>query len=448
MKTLNEPAIFSYFYYKGDWYYNLIDICKETAILNIESGKHFFDYAVQTLRDAKYSSKLIYFKVIFLFLCSLAVFMGTVVFLPFLLVTFVAIVLFVWIIYNMIAIEMNLTENLFLKFHGLFILCKSCNHKIPLPIYKCPGCGAEHQHLMPSTRYGAFYRICSQCGEFIPTSRFFGRNDLPALCRNCHQPLEQEDVVPYTIAIVGGSSVGKSSIQMDITYILLHDILPGLNWNYTLMGEDKDRASSLINDYYLKGIPPRSTPDQQVKALCIDVKAQKWAYPKRLFLFDPPGESFQNTKKLSSHNYYKYLRSIIFVIDPFSIDSVLHEFPELPDSVTASTKSPEDWLDSWFISMNTDHGGVDKKTICAVLINKTDVPGFTETTGLKTGATHEECDAFFDKYSCQNLKGLFEEHFEKYRFFAVSAFGANRPDHSFSPEGISEVINWLLENQD
>lgn len=445
----DEPAIRSYFYYKGDWLYNLQDICKETSLRNISSAHDYWNNAVLTCQNVKYGSKLLYFKAIFLALSALSILLGTVVFLPILLVVFVSIVVFIWLIYNMIAVEMNLLEQLFLKFHGLFILCRHCNRKIALPVYKCPNCGAEHQRLLPTTKYGAFYRICSQCGEYIPTSRFFGRNSLPAICpfEDCRQPLNSEDAVPVTIAIIGGPSVGKSFIQMDMTVLMIKTLLSRIGWQHKIASEDESRISLLIENFD-KGIQPASTIDQMVKALCMDVKSPKWAFPKRLYLYDPPGESFLNTKKLAGYNYYQHLRSAIFVIDPFAIDMVAKEFHDKltsNSSIRISGMSPDESLERWLISMEKDHNGIAKNAVCAVVINKTDAFDFEKLTGLKTGASDEDCRRFLEKYECSNLMGQIEHSFKKCRFFAISAIGRNQTG-SFSPEGLDEVITWLLQS--
>lgn len=454
ISAIEEPAKKCYFYYKGDWRNDLGVICNETWEENKKTAKEDWDNRKNEFQRIGY--ELEWWKKAFRVLRgvafasrAVAVWLGTIVILPIVSVLFAGTVALVWVIYNMIAIEMNWLERLFMKFHGLFILCKHCSRKVPLPVYKCPNCGAEHQRLIPTPKYGAFYRVCSRCGEYIPTSRFWGRNSLPAICPfdDCRQPLNSEDAVPVTIAIIGGRSVGKSFVQMDMTVLMIQKLLPQIGWSHKISSEDEVRISSLVENFN-NGIRPASTVDQVAKALCMDVKAPGWTFPKRLYLYDPPGESFKNMEKLAEYNYYQHLRCAIFVIDPFSIDAVAKEFQErltLDSSTRVSDMSPDESLDRWLNSMEKDHNGISKNTNCAVLINKTDALEFEKVTGLKTGACDKDCRAFLEKYEYGNLIGQIEDNFKKCRFFAISAIGHSQADH-FSPEGLEEAIEWVLKS--
>ena len=54
--------------------------------------------------------------------------------------------------------------------------------------------------------------------------------------------------------------------------------------------------------------------------------------------------------------------------------------------------------------------------------------------------------AFIFFTGCDNLMNTLEAHFRRVEFFAVSSVGDGGNGAPFKPEGIDEVLRWLMDN--
>ena len=379
----------------------------------------------------------------------IAILLATIVYLPILTVFFTVLYLLIWMMYVSMTLEMRILEWLIIKVHGLFNICRHCHQRIDIPIYRCPKCGTEYSKLISSVKFGPFFRRC-RCGEYLPASRFFGRNELPSICPhpNCRRSLQSRDVVPVSIAVLGGPSVGKSHFMMDALYLLKNEVLPRMHRTCNIPSADKPIVDSLIRLYEL-GMSPQGTRDSMIEAICLEMKAATWAFPQRLYLYDPPGESFKDSKKVSSHRYYQNMKAAVLIIDPFTLDAVLADYQRYGIAHTMMQRgamSPEESLERWLISMERDFSGIVKHSSCAVVINKTDEPSFAKIAGLKAGAPNARCRDFLRRYDCDNLVNTLESHFKRVEFFAVSSVGTGGNGTPFKPEGVDEVLRWLMDN--
>lgn len=436
-----DNAYVSFFYFSGDGFRNIGRVCKDTYVRNIRdlygSGEPVKGCAAVAIRLV---FKLFHF---------IAILMATVAYLPILTVAFTLFYLVVWSIYLTMTIEMRVLEWLIIKIYGLFNICKHCHQKIDIPIYQCPNCGTEYPRLISSLKFGPFFRRCS-CGEYLPASRFFGRNKLPSICPHphCHRSLQSQDAVPVSIAVLGGPSVGKSHFMMDAIALLKNEILPSMHRTCVISAEDEPLVERMLRMFEM-GQSPQITRDAAIEAICLEMKAASWAFPQRLYLYDPPGESFTDVKKVSSHRYYQHMKAAVFVIDPSTLDAVMSEYKRYGVEFSMQQRgavTPEDSLGRWLISMEKDFSGIVKHASCAVVINKTDEPSFAKITGLKAGATDVMCREFLKRFDCDNLINTLESNFRKVKFFAISSVGNGGNGSAFHPEGYDELIRWLLSS--
>lgn len=235
---------------------------------------------------------------------------------------------------------------------------------------------------------------------------------------------------------------------MDAIHLLKNQILPRMHRSCVIPNEDKPVVDNLLRLYEM-GIPPQSTRDSMIEAICLEMKATSWTFPQRLYLYDPPGESFKDSKKISSHRYYQNMRGAVFIIDPFTLDAVISDYRRLGVSSTmtqSGAMNPEESLERWLISMERDYSGIAKNSFLAVCINKTDEPSFTKITGLKAGSSSRDCRKFLQRYDCGNLISTMERNFKRIEFFSISAVGSGKAGKAFNPEGISDVLVWLIKN--
>lgn len=270
------------------------------------------------------------------------------------------------------------------------------------------------------------------------------------ICTNCNGTLSGE-YIPRTVAFIGGTSVGKTSVCRCICAGIKSVVEKEFKWEYAVPKESAHEVNQMKKDLIF-GIRTAATQDDGtglVKATCVEVTKPKMLFPYRLFFCDPPGESFDSTRAQSSYAYYKFLNFVIIVIDPCSIPKLKpllqDAFLDLDREIAPGTKSLEDNLNQWFLAMEKYHNGIHKKINCAVVINKTDIPELQEV-GLRTGMRSSQCRKFLEKYGMGHYLHQLEDYFNKCRFFAVSCTGGRTAGKTYRPQEIDQLIQWLLKS--
>jgi len=478
-KKYEEHSHEQYFYWNGDWHRNLKAIIRDTV-------KGNWDYVAKCW---KWVAKGWWGWVAAKFCAGIPacifIVAGAFVFLPIFFVPYVLVTVFMWLLVNVVSLEMHWLERIFLKIHGLSLTCPECSRKVDLPIYRCPSCKREQKRLLPTNRYGAIYRICA-CGEHLPTSRFFGRNQLPAYCNHeeeriesgtpilekCREkwpkPLDRhaQNVKPATIMFLGGPRSGKTRLYHTILSMLLKgyrlengDPQPPLYQSPTRKWERRLSAESLQKLDGPNGIhqayrishseTTQKDDDEMLKAFCVDLKRRRWKFFRRLHIYDVAGEYFDEMEELKKLKYYEHLRAAaVLVVDPFAIHDLRSEYEAaggtLPEQ--ASEMSPMEALNRWRNTMESHFPGIARQFCCAIVINKTDTPLFHEVTGLSAGATHKECIAFLgQRYGMGNLLQMVEDNFREHQCFAVSITPGQSDGQEPCPIGLENMIDWLLQ---
>lgn len=437
----------NYFYWKGAWRDDYKAIVAEFYRMNMQSASFSWNKA----RSLFGGSTMRKFCSIFWFVWTLCIWVGALVMIPTLSLILLLITLILLVYSNTVAYELSLVESIYLSLHKMQLLCPVC-HRAPqqkVPTYQCPGCGALHEHLVPSARYGAFYQVCSNCKTHLPTSRFFGRHKLAALCsyEECRAPFDKniESTALQTVAFVGAPSVGKTCLLTALMSDFVERDLPQRGWELSYPTEDDKRwAERLVGDLAIGNTPASTRGD--VRALCMDAR-KKAGTIQRLYFYDPPGEVFGDAQQVASQLYYSHLKVALFIIDPFSM-------PQLQDDMRArgvtpdtrsGTVSPEESLNHWLISMEQDFASMMKKVACAVIINKADVAELAEYGGLTPGATPQACEAFLTQYGMGHLLSTLETTFASIALFSIAAHPANAaPGSATEPQGIAPVKDWIL----
>lgn len=449
--SLEEPALENYFYWKGRWVDDAKAVSREAWDRNYDAFKENnlkVALAFQTARGEK--KPLLWLKTTFYIAQSAAVFLGTFIWTPILVVAFCIAAAVLCLSYSALAICLATFERVYAKVNGLFNLCKHCHSRVDLPVYECPNCHARHMRLLPGPRYGVFYRRCSTpgCSFRIPTLRLTGAKHLPAFCRSCGMALSNDDYVPITVAFLGGPSVGKTMLFNALATESLQSAIQEHSWTMVVNDDEAEKIKQM-KDWVAHGITPRTTQDRAIEAFCVDADRGAGKFPLRVYLYDPPGESFKSTAKLSVHKYYNNLRGIIWVIDPFTLETVrsrLGEYTADLESAKIGALGPEECFERWLIGMEKDFSGVVKDSVCAVVINKTDVPCFKNTMGLQMGDGDEKCRKFLSDQDCDGFVNTVDRTFSKVRYFAVSATGGSEEGVRFTPKGLNEAARWVFEN--
>ena len=447
---IDEPAEEKNFYWKGRWLHDVKGTCKEAWVRNLESFRENNVRVAESWQYARMAGRFAWLKVAFFIAQSAAVFLGTFIWTPLLVALFCSVAGIVCVTYSVTGFLFASSERLFLSIHGLFNLCKHCHAKVDLPIYECPKCHARHSRLLPSARYGIFFRKCSTpgCGAKIPVLRISGKKKLPAFCRECGSALSSGDFIPITIAFLGGPSVGKTMLFNTLAGEALETAIARHSWRM-IVNEDEHGKIEQMKGWIEHGVTPRTTQDRAIEALCIDADRGAERFPLKVYMYDPPGESFATLSNLKTHRYYNNLKGVVWVLDPFTLDEVQRRLSGR-ESEFASAKvgalPPEECLERWLIGMEKDFSGVVKGSVCAVVITKTDVPCLSEVTGINMGDEDEACRNFLLNCQCDNLVNTIDRTFSKVRFFAVSATGGEPEGRAFAPVGIDTATTWIFDN--
>ena len=343
------------------------------------------------------------------------------------------------------ACEIRFLDWLISKVYGLFNKCQSCHQRIDKPIYQCPKCRIRYPELIPSWQFGLFFWKC-KCGEILPTSSLLGRNKLPAFCPNpkCGKPILSSYATPISIVVLGAQKVGKTHFIMDSIYLLKEKLFPNMYQSYNI---PNDRRIGEMLDLFEKGKSPDATSDLGA-AICLEAKPNFCSFPDRIYIYDPPGEAFAKSEEVSRLNCFAYSNAAILIIDPFTLECIQAAYSDYgiaPKVITNPDSGPSNAFVRWLNIMERDFESINKKCICAVVINKTDEPSFAKIAGLNSNSTHDSCRLFLEKTN-PNLIQMLTKSFKKVEYFAVSSVGAGGNGQAYDPQGIERVLKWILNN--
>jgi peptidoglycan hydrolase-like protein with peptidoglycan-binding domain len=350
----------------------------------------------------------------------------------------------------------------------LVAVCPHCHHPMPLPVYRCPGCGAEHSRLAPSA-YGILFHQC-KCGTRLPCTLFTNRGRLSARCPNdtCKQPLSREhsETPKQFLAIVGGPHVGKSAFLFAVTRDLREHIVPRLGMTARFVSSNQERVYKHELDQSDHGSPPEKT-DLGLRT-AFDLVLLKRKRPiLTLYLYDHAGESFLDNKQLVQHRFLDYLSGIVFLVDPFAFPQVAAKYAEAlskDPGVHPGEDPPDEMLARLFSAMEEAFDLSPSERIrkpIAVVINKVDACGLEQEVGEEVldavGAPtdSEERNVFRNEFIRGKLSEWGQAHFVQQlemrfttvNFYTASALGRS-PDRrikkAFHPKGVVDPVLWIL----
>ncbi|HEV2791276.1 MAG TPA: hypothetical protein VGV69_08280 [Solirubrobacterales bacterium] len=319
--------------------------------------------------------------------------------------------------------------------------CPHDHERFPLPVYVCPGCGAEHRQLVPG-RWGIFRRECS-CEEVsLPTTVIGGRQRVPQKCPSGH-PMSGLIGFAETlrIALVAGPRAGKT------TY------LAGAMLEFEEMAAEKRLAVNVLEESsgayaevvgrLRSGRLPEKTQISGNPALVTEVQGDNRS--RVLYAYDVAGESYQSSDDVRSLRFLEVPSGLILLVDPFSIPRVAEEHAEelktAQDSVRPSPEEPIRVFERTAAALV--ESGADPKDIpVAVVIGKTDAFGIgTEIAGM------DAPKAWLEAKGAGNFVRAVEGDFKQVNWFACSALGrvpSGEDQRPFEPEGATAPLLWLL----
>lgn len=325
--------------------------------------------------------------------------------------------------------------------------CPHDHERFSLPVYVCPGCGAEHRQLVPG-RWGIFRRECACEQVALPTTVIGGRQRVPQRCPSGHP---MSGLIGYAetlrIALIAGPRAGKT------TY------LAGAMLEFEAMASEKRLAVDVLEESsgayrdvvgrLRSGRLPEKTQISGNPALVTEVQGDDRS--RVLYAYDVAGESYQSSDDVRSLRFLEVPSGLILLVDPFSIPRVAEEHREeleaAQDAVRPSPEEPVRVLERTVAALV--EGGADPTEIpVAVAIGKTDAFGIrAEIEALRPTAGDEAPKAWLEAKGAGNFVRAVEGEFKQVRWFACSALGripGGQDQRPFEPEGATAPLLWLL----
>jgi hypothetical protein len=460
VSKIQDPAIRSYFFGKGyadlraviadTWRRNLASARQELTAMRSLWPRSWTAKGVALVRGAAAVSVLIFGTAFFL--------IASVLHVAILMTFFLLVYLGFTLVY--------LTERAYLAWKGFFPVCPDCHSKNPLAEYFCPKCGAMHRRLIPSS-YGILRRTC-KCGEKLPATFFLQRGRLPAVCPDCkHNLAGIIEVRKIFVPVFGGPAVGKTAFLLAVLRELTDRWAPARGFTVTFPDNRVDAEARRAWQNLDQGLVPSKTAAHLPRAL--NVQVERPGQERRLlYLYDPAGETFQDTEGLQLHKYQDYLSGLVFLIDPFSIAEVRDIYgdrlPRVESALKPSELTTEDAFARILIGLEEHFGlekGVRLKVPLAVVVSKIDAFGLEQRIGEPAvQARLRSLPAPADVEAARNqivreqlvrwgLSGLvhqFETRCPHIGYFACTSLG-RMPDATASPfegRGVLEPFLWIL----
>lgn len=330
-------------------------------------------------------------------------------------------------------------DSTLLRVRSIRITCPECYRHVPYPSYRCPSCGTLHRDVRPG-RYGVLRRRCACGEESLPTLLILGSHRLAAFCPygGCGQPLaETTGTAPEAmLALFGGSNVGKTRLLAIMVMALQAQAARGMAVDFADRLTAR-RWEELLPTLHGNQPPPRTGPDKP-RAYSLYIR---WGDARRqlVHFFDTGGERFYDPERLAALEYFRSARTLIFVIDPFSIDGVWNALPpgRREDFSPRADHSP------WYVFQQLARGAREmradvKQVRLAVAISKADVLAREKLPAPAPDSASIE--RWLAEMEQDHLVTSMRQTFGQVRFFHTAAVLS---DGGVPPE-INELVAWVL----
>ncbi|MBB5872975.1 hypothetical protein F4553_006409 [Allocatelliglobosispora scoriae] len=324
--------------------------------------------------------------------------------------------------------------------------CPSCFAVTRLPAYRCPGPHPTgdnlHRRLEPG-RLGVWWRRCS-CGTRLPTTVLRTAYRLQAVCQMCGHPLHSgagmaRDV---RIPVFGAASAGKT-----------HLIMGGL---VGVVSRNGDRGTEItmadpVSDgtyqQYLKLVesdvsPPKTEVSRRPFAVTVLIKGGGVPPSNLVHVFDAAGEALVDPSHNAEYSYLDLSRTLLFVLDPFSVPDVRDQaalsFPKVAALANAASRDPEESYNGTVNRLRGYGVKTEQKSVAFVLSKADLLVQMPIADGLVAGRSDSAAiRAWLTERRLENLVATVEHDFAKVRYFFVSA-------KDLGQHGAVAPFAWLL----
>lgn len=326
---------------------------------------------------------------------------------------------------------------------GVRVKCPypGCYRPVPLAVYRCPGCGAEHRALRPG-RYGVLWHACG-CGRRLPATPFAGRGKLDWLCPHCARPLPASAGTTRVVhaPLVGGTSSGKTMLMAAMVEGLHAWARRGdLTVEYA-SDEDRRTAHDLRQELDRAGWA-HATTGGQPRALMLTVTRGRRR--RLLYLYDPMGESVSDAERVRAQRYLAHADGVVLVADVLADPKVRGrlgaEDARRVAGARPSAQGPWETYQRLTGELAALTGRRGRLSV-ATVVTKRDV--LDQLTSLPVPGAR--IDGWLEEIGLGGLVRALGHDFRSARYWAVSAHAATGAG-SLEPEQrrAAEPVLWLL----
>ncbi|MFD6680163.1 TRAFAC clade GTPase domain-containing protein [Micromonospora parva] len=326
--------------------------------------------------------------------------------------------------------------------------CQHCHQLAAVPAYRCRGphppgdrlTGADlHRDLRPG-RLGVLWRRCG-CGAPLPTTvlRAAFSSRLEACCPACTGTLLPGAgvVTDVRMPVFGAASAGKTQLIMS-ALAGLEQVAKRVDVAVTLPDEHSRQQHEVYARLMREGASPAKT-EAAGPPVAVTLRLAKGPRVALVHLFDAAGENLVDREQNARLTYLDHARSLIYVLDPFSVRRVRDEFaagaPEVFAAANPATYDPEDAYNAT-VQRLQEFGVPTGRRRLAFVVSKADLlekmsAGPDDPAGVRS---------WLRDNGLNNLVLAVERDFREVRYFLVDGRDAG-PDGGFGP------TNWILTRE-
>jgi len=370
-----------------------------------------------------------------------------------------SVALFCWMICTQVGLVV-LSLFYFGRTRSIPLCCPHCYQAMPIPIYLCPTCGAEHSRLWPNG-YGLLAHRCIRCKTSLPTLDVLSRHRLASLCPWCHHglPPRLAESAGVHIALVGATAAGKTSYLMTAIQELRSR---HANWKMIFIDTTLQQRFEDAMSRFKRGQTLIPTKEIVPSAYTLKIQRPGRRSSRVLYLYDPAGAAFEDDIQAGKQAYYKYSNGIILVIDPLSLPG----WSQTQDRQSVDTLMVMQTYER-VMKMLEIHVGISRRyrQPIAVVVSKVDLFELNNEIGLPAVRIRTKYDpsirseaevlsqlvrAFLCKQGLKNLVYDLELSFEHIRYFSCSALGrtpAAKETREFESDRTLDPLLWVLQQQ-
>lgn len=276
----------------------------------------------------------------------------------------------------------------------MFAVCPKCKRNFASPKVRCK-CGLVLDYPVPN-EYGYKTHTCNN-GHQIPCVHG-KREGLFTVCPYCGEDIETREAVPVTIAMVGASGAGKTTLMLAAVGTI------------TQVARSKDVAVDAVTPgiskqaVAAKDVAPR-TASGELDSECMFLRSRDME-EHEIIINDISGTEFEPKEgKVLFEEYYNYADGIVFAFDPLALGH-------------GRGYTPMDVFES-FHSMFTQINGVGPGTVSnipfAVVATKNDV--------MNPPLQSANVRQFLVSSGQEGFVRVLESVFSDVRYFAASSVG-------------------------